>query len=156
MLEQLKAGWERRRTARRERGRAVRSRFARGLRFESLEGRQMMAVTLGSIYDIQIPGGRSVLVPLTGIDDDGGAISYSFSAEPGVTLQLVSPNSKSLKLEVSGTDENGAAFTGTLILHLFEDLAPGTTARIEQLVTCLLYTSPSPRDRTRSRMPSSA
>ena len=25
-----------------------------------------------------------------------------------------------------------------------------------QLYTCLLYTSPSPRDRTRSRMPSSA
>ena len=25
-----------------------------------------------------------------------------------------------------------------------------------QLTTCLLYTSPSPRDRTRSRMPSSA
>ena len=27
---------------------------------------------------------------------------------------------------------------------------------IEQHLTCLLYTSPSPRDRTRSRMPSSA
>ena len=26
----------------------------------------------------------------------------------------------------------------------------------EQLISCLLYTSPSPRDRTRSRMPSSA
>ena len=29
-------------------------------------------------------------------------------------------------------------------------------ARINQIKTCLLYTSPSPRDRTRSRMPSSA
>src|SRR5664280_3323549 len=28
--------------------------------------------------------------------------------------------------------------------------------RIHQLYRCLLYTSPSPRDRTRSRMPSSA
>jgi len=27
---------------------------------------------------------------------------------------------------------------------------------VDQLSTCLLYTSPSPRDRTRSRMPSSA
>ena len=26
----------------------------------------------------------------------------------------------------------------------------------EQIETCLLYTSPSPRDRTRARMPSSA
>ena len=29
-------------------------------------------------------------------------------------------------------------------------------SRIEELVTCLLYTSPSPRDRQKSRMPSSA
>jgi len=27
---------------------------------------------------------------------------------------------------------------------------------IQEVITCLLYTSPSPRDRTRSRMPSSA
>ena len=36
----------------------------------------------------------------------------------------------------------------TLVLHT--EFRPGT------LNTCLLYTSPSPRDRTRSRMPSSA
>ena len=30
------------------------------------------------------------------------------------------------------------------------------TSSIDQVSTCLLYTSPSPRDRTRSRMPSSA
>ena len=39
-------------------------------------------------------------------------------------------------------------------------LTSGTTwhaaGMITQLGTCLLYTSPSPRDRTRSRMPSSA
>ena len=29
-------------------------------------------------------------------------------------------------------------------------------ATLLNLITCLLYTSPSPRDRTRSRMPSSA
>ena len=28
--------------------------------------------------------------------------------------------------------------------------------QISQIIDCLLYTSPSPRDRTRSRMPSSA
>ena len=28
--------------------------------------------------------------------------------------------------------------------------------KIDHVITCLLYTSPSPRDRTRSRMPSSA
>ena len=34
-------------------------------------------------------------------------------------------------------------------LHYFQDL-------IKDELCCLLYTSPSPRDRTRSRMPSSA
>ena len=38
-----------------------------------------------------------------------------------------------------------------------EDLAPlFPMGIITRLQTCLLYTSPSPRDRTRSRMPSSA
>ena len=36
----------------------------------------------------------------------------------------------------------------TPLLHIFEG--------IHQIEDCLLYTSPSPRDRTRSRMPSSA
>ena len=43
------------------------------------------------------------------------------------------------------------------------DIAAGTAIRFEpgderqvQLVPCLLYTSPSPRDRQKSRMPSSA
>ena len=32
----------------------------------------------------------------------------------------------------------------------------GMRDRLEQLISCLLYTSPSPRDRQKSRMPSSA
>ena len=36
------------------------------------------------------------------------------------------------------------------------DQAIEMISTIEQLQHCLLYTSPSPRDRTRSRMPSSA
>ena len=37
-----------------------------------------------------------------------------------------------------------------------EQLAREVARLTEQNPTCLLYTSPSPRDRTRSRMPSSA
>ena len=36
------------------------------------------------------------------------------------------------------------------------DLNDQSLSSIEQIVTCLLYTSPSPRDRQKSRMPSSA
>ena len=37
-----------------------------------------------------------------------------------------------------------------------EQVLQGTTYEYVDPGTCLLYTSPSPRDRTRSRMPSSA
>ena len=45
------------------------------------------------------------------------------------------------------------------IIPMYEELAVRVEFfgdEIERLYTCLLYTSPSPRDRTRSRMPSSA
>ena len=43
------------------------------------------------------------------------------------------------------------------VLRAFEDEdVPGTADPIEQLRVCLLYTSPSPRDRQKSRFPSSA
>src|SRR5665811_705006 len=43
------------------------------------------------------------------------------------------------------------------ILEALGDLlGDGDRARIGEVTVCLLYTSPSPRDRTRSRMPSSA
>ena len=37
-----------------------------------------------------------------------------------------------------------------------EGVPPDAFADFDHIETCLLYTSPSPRDRTRSRMPSSA
>ena len=48
-----------------------------------------------------------------------------------------------------------------LIRSHIHGMAPGVrkvflAARLEHIKTCLLYTSPSPRDRQKSRMPSSA
>ena len=60
------------------------------------------------------------------------------------------------------TDKQASASTATLILdttkgqieiELKPNLAPNHVARISD---CLLYTSPSPRDRQKTRMPSSA
>ena len=42
------------------------------------------------------------------------------------------------------------------IAEIIPGVSGGTLAFITGIYTCLLYTSPSPRDRTRSRMPSSA
>ena len=83
----------------------------------------MLSVNLGPINNIQVPGGKSVLVPLTGTDGLGGPISYSFSASnANVQTSLVSTASKSLVLNVSGTDSSNNPFTGQLVIHLFEDL----------------------------------
>jgi cyclophilin family peptidyl-prolyl cis-trans isomerase len=100
----------------------------------------MLSVNLGAINNIQVPGGKSVLVPLTGTDSLGGPISYSFnSTDANVQTSLVSTASKSVVLNVSGTDSSNNPYTGQIVLHLFEDLAPATTARIEQLVTSGYY-----------------
>ena len=49
-------------------------------------------------------------------------------------------------------------FEGSTLAYLVDVLAYNTyyTAFNANMAVCLLYTSPSPRDRTRSRMPSSA
>ena len=61
-------------------------------------------------------------------------------------------------LVVLGAVVELASTEGTRSLELDELwLGPGTTsARSDELCTCLLYTSPSPRDKRQSRMPSSA
>jgi cyclophilin family peptidyl-prolyl cis-trans isomerase len=115
-------------------------RSGRRLGLEQLETRQMFSVSLGSLQNIQVPGSKSVLVPLTTTDSFGGTVNYTFtSSNPNVQLSLVSKGSKSLVLNVMGTDNANHAFSGTLVLQLFEDLAPKTTARIEELVTSGYY-----------------
>ena len=46
--------------------------------------------------------------------------------------------------------------TGSLYLHCDQTMSHYLKILMDCIFTCLLYTSPSPRDRTRSRMPSSA
>ena len=50
----------------------------------------------------------------------------------------------------------GTQLTATTAAPLNTGLFSPTVAGQDPPNTCLLYTSPSPRDRTRSRMPSSA
>src|SRR5665811_1933695 len=64
------------------------------------------------------------------------SITIEGEEEPEITENLIIPSS---------------AQTGIKLTHPFEIIEGQTTE-----LTCLLYTSPSPRDRTRSRMPSSA
>ena len=66
-------------------------------------------------------------------------------AELRAELQEVETELAELKTEDSGADESGR-----------EQLLQEILAEPELGIGCLLYTSPSPRDRQKSRMPSSA
>ena len=56
------------------------------------------------------------------------------------------------QFDLAGADERGIPFTA----HAGAGIVAGSDPEAELLETCLLYTSPSPRDGLLSRMPSSA
>ena len=70
--------------------------------------------------------------------------------------QLLARFEKRIKQLTARKDELQGWFDEYLKLE--EDLTrlQGSVDAVTYIATCLLYTSPSPRDRTRSRMPSSA
>src|SRR5665811_1887653 len=72
------------------------------------------------------------------------ATEVGMSEGGGQTTQAMQPNFVLMKLPGETGEE-------------FVEILPFTPANRNNLIgCCLLYTSPSPRDRTRSRMPSSA
>ena len=80
------------------------------------------------------------------------------------TYLTVADNSGAKRLQcirVLGSNRR-YAHVGDVIVATVKDALPNMGVKKSEVVkavivrTCLLYTSPSPRDRTRSRMPSSA
>ena len=80
-----------------------------------------------------------------------------------MTLRILSYQKLLLSLLVSSfllgdadtTDIDLDALWETTVWEEIEEINE-IEGEVEQVVTCLLYTSPSPRDRQKSRMPSSA
>jgi len=110
---------------------------------------------------------------LSNITDPGGGVTYwSQATSPTeVTALFAGTHDFSIDFVQGATtyvvggktyrDDTFKSFSNNFKFMLFEDTAKdytisgGPEARIGAYA-CLLYTSPSPRDRTRSRMPSSA
>ena len=92
-------------------------------------------------------------------DADNSAITdYDFSTikynASGVLQWSRIVGSTSLQYDIPADITTDAA--GNVFVTGKSDLNPDPLLTDFDIMTCLLYTSPSPRDRTRSRMPSSA
>ena len=79
-------------------------------------------------------------------------ISEGFSLIPETNCQTLSSQYASYAFLTSLKSQYQAQYTLLVNFSCDEDACKP----LKQKVVCLLYTSPSPRDRTRSRMPSSA
>ena len=90
------------------------------------------------------------------VDADGNDIKPGETGEMLLRGETIMKNYWNKPEETAATIVDGWLHTGDLA-RLDPDGYMTLTDRIkDMIITCLLYTSPSPRDRTRSRMPSSA
>ncbi len=90
--------------------------------------------------------GQTFQMPLTASDPDGKPLKFSakivnatVSNRTALTIAIAPRSNRSLVLNVSGVDGNNQPFTGDMVLQLFEDLVPHTTARIIDLVNSNFY-----------------
>ena len=96
---------------------------------------------------LKLLGVSGVTLPLTGISKD-------ININPQKSLQ----NDGTIKLSSNENPYGPSPKVREAIINAFDEACRypyGRVAELEKKI-CLLYTSPSPRDRTRSRMPSSA
>jgi len=90
--------------------------------------------------NIVMPENRTFQMPITASDPDGQPLRFGVSVSNKKLTAAFAPNSnRSLLINVSGVDATNAPFSGDLVLQLFEDLAPTTTARIVTLVNSNFY-----------------
>ena len=104
--------------------------LARRLAVERLEAREVPSVTLRDIPDTDAPNNVPIFLPVTPTNTPAGAVNYTATTNnPSVSAQVL-PGGTSLRLDVTGTDNTGQPFTGTLTIKLFTDVAPQATGTI--------------------------
>jgi cyclophilin family peptidyl-prolyl cis-trans isomerase len=105
----------------------------RRLQLESLEDRCLLAAPVIDPLQVplNIPTGKSLVVPVSASDADGGSVSYSVtSSNPDVTVQQLTGNTF-LKLTVQGF--------GTMEFELFNNFTPQTAGLIAGMAKSGFY-----------------
>src|SRR4051812_4191164 len=91
------------------------------LSVEHLEGREVPSVTLRQDPDTDAPNTVPLFLPLTPTNTPAAAVSYTAtSSNPAVKTEVIAGGT-TLKLDVTGTDSAGQAFSGSITLKLFTD-----------------------------------
>ena len=102
---------------------------------ESLENRTLLSATLDVIAAQDVPGGKSIFVPVTGLTDNTTRVSYNVSSSNGQLSAQSLANLTFLRIKVS----IGGVNAGTMEFALFNDIAPNAVARITALVNSGFY-----------------
>ncbi|MGL4424119.1 MAG: peptidylprolyl isomerase [Gemmataceae bacterium] len=106
----------------------------RALGMETLEAREVPAVVLRTPFDTQLPDDRPLYLPVTVTNQPAGAVTVTATTNsPNVKAEVVS-GGRTIKLDVTGTDRQGQAFSGSMTMRLFENVAPLATNTIIELV----------------------
>ncbi len=106
---------------------------------EMLEGREMPSVTLASIADTSFSNNKPLFVPVSNTATVNGTTTYTASSANSNISVSVLPAGQTLKLDVSGIDKDGVAFSGSITIRLFADAAPLAVQRIVDLVGSNFY-----------------
>ena len=112
-------------------------------------------VNTGTEYANQINLEGGIYSSLYGIEETlGGQNTTLFQV--GDNIKDASLPFKYATVSTAGGLSEGVEHTALVDLYLDPNVGNGQNFSVDEIITCLLYTSPSPRDRQKSRMPSSA
>ena len=90
--------------------------------------------------NIVMPNNQTFQMPITASDPDGQPLKFGVTVSNKKLTAVFAPSTnRSVVINVSGVDSNNNPFTSNLVLQLFEDLTPLTTARIIDLVNSNFY-----------------
>ena len=112
----------------------------RSLRLETLEDREVPSVTLGTINQPTIPNNKPIFIPVNVTSTPAGAVTTTVSSDSANVAASIVTGGQSVRFDVTGTDSNGIAFSGSITVRLFANAAPNAAQRMIDLVNSGYYT----------------